>query len=112
MVPRPDIRARRAQLPAKVNFVLAGDIISNHGRIKTTKSWQRRTVPRYGSALNARTLTLAGRSDAACGDRNDESRCSLGYFIALLPSSLRGECHVLNGSPRFTRWTAKSSLGG
>ena len=88
-VPRPDIRARLAELAAKGNELQASDIYRIHALIKSARTDQHRTPLKYASSsfplspagsgtrgrqrvsgekVHGGTLSLAGWSDAAYGD--------------------------------------------
>ena len=93
-VPRPDICA---QLAAEVNTHRGSDIYPINDLIETATG---------GS------LTVAGWSDVANGDRAKAGRCRSGYAIGIRPTSLLGPCHILRRSYRYTRKFAKGSQGG
>ena len=54
-----------------------------------------------------RTLALALWSDTAPGDLTHRSRWCPIYLIALLPSTPRGACNVINWPPRIARCTER-----
>ena len=58
------------------------------------------------------TATLAGWSDAAYGDQSTSGKRRLGYVIALISSTLRGQCRIIQWASKFTRKLAEGSLGG
>ena len=103
---RPDIRAKNPQ---------GSDAHRISDLNKTAEEWPRATILKYASSpfpnelvprgdpvdgearkMRARggkvhrgTLTLAGRSDAAYGERTKEGCCRLGYVIGLISSTWR-----------------------
>ena len=57
-------------------------------------------------------MTLVGWSDAAYGNTSCMGKCRLGYLIGVMSANLRGACHVIQWTSKFTRKLVKSSLGG
>ena len=62
--------------------------------------------------MRCEATSLVGRADAAYGDQSTHGKCRLGYVVGLTSSTLRGPCHIIQWTSKFTRKMAKSSLGG
>ena len=109
------------------------DVYRFYDLVNTVTSYQEAAILKYGSPsqlggtsqgngdgkmgkrsgkMQGGTMTLAGWSDAACGDQSSLGKCHLGYVIGLMSPTLRGPCHFIQWASKFTRKSAKSSLGG
>ena len=112
-VSRPDICARLARITSRVNSSQGGDAYRKNDLAETVKVWQQAASLRYSSSPHLRkpvrgdgdgetrqrggeihegTMTLAGGSDAGCGDLSTQGGCRLGFEIGLMPSTFRGPC--------------------
>ena len=134
-VSRPDICAGLARIASRINALCGSDVHGINGLVRAAKAWQKAKVLRYASsshpwkslgrndklqgALQKRgeqvhggSMTMVGWSDAAYGDQSTEGKCRLGYVIGLASSTLKGPCHILQWTSKFTRQMVKSSLGG
>ena len=132
-VPRPNICARLARFPAKLNGLKVIDIYRINDLIKTVKKWQSECALKYFAGLlqpvwralscpdaewgESRpipedSMLLVGWSDAASGTHTQDGRCRLGYIIGLMSPTLAGSDHTLQWTSMFTRRHVESSLGG
>ena len=66
-VPRPDTRARLAQMAAEVNVVQVGDPDRVNDPIKLMDSRRPTTVINHGASLDIKNLYLRGRAERHMG---------------------------------------------
>ena len=138
-VSRPDICARLARIASRIDtgwlalLDIGVDVYRINDLVTTVKKWQPATVLKYVSSgkldqgalaqrhgdvrhrkerINGNAIALAGWSDAAYEDQSSMGKCRLGYVIGLMSPNLRGPCHIIHWTSKFTRKLVVSSLGG
>ena len=134
-VPRPDICARLARIASRISALCGSDVCRINERVRVAQDWQQATAPQFaspshpwkalgcgdraqedlrkrGDRVHCGTATLAGASDAACGDQSAEGKCRLGSVIDLMSPTLKGPRHISQWASKFAREMVRSGLGG
>ena len=133
MVPRPDIWARLTRLASRANSLQGSHVYRINDLAKTVKVWHEAAILQYkstplweiyawgaddgvmrkrGEKIPGGSMAPVVWSDAAYGDHSTVGERRLGHVIRLMPSALRGPCHIIQRAANFARDPFKISLGG
>ena len=132
-VSRPDIGARLARIPPRVNFSEGSDVYRRNDLVNKAKVWRNATILKYSfpsspeaparGAVDGRLrsraetmqcgpMSLVGWSDASSVEQPAEGNRRLGYVLGLFASTLKSPCHIVQWTSKFTRKLIKRSPGG